>query len=161
MDIILLQDLDKVGYKHDIVKVKPGFGRNFLIPQGKALIANKANREKLDGILKQEAAKEAARVDEYKAMAENLAGKTLKIGVKAGTSGKIFGSVTNVQVANALLTQLEMEVERKKIELPVIKTLGSYKAIINFYQDITSEIDIELVQEYPNCIKLCELMIEI
>jgi len=147
MDIILLQDLDKVGYKHDIVKVKPGFGRNFLIPQGKALIANKTNREKLDVILKEEEAKEAARVDDYKAMAEKLDGKTLKIGVKAGTSGKIFGSVTNVQVADALLKQLEMEVERKKIELPVIKNLGSYKAVINFYQEITSEVDIELVQE--------------
>jgi len=147
MDIILLQDLDKVGYKHDIVKVKPGFGRNFLIPQGKALIANQANRAKLEVILKDEEAKEAARVDDYKAMAEKLSGKTLKIGVKAGTSGKIFGSVTNVQVANALQEQLEMEVERKKIELPVIKNLGTYKAAINFYQDITSEVDIELVQE--------------
>ncbi len=147
MDIILLQDLDKVGYKHDIVKVKPGFGRNFLIPQGKALIANAANRQKLEGILAEEASKEAARVDDYKAMAENLAGKTLKIGVKAGTSGKIFGSVTNVQIANALKEQLDMEVERKKIELPVIKTLGSYQAMINFYQDINAEVEIELVQE--------------
>ncbi len=147
MDIILLQDLDKVGYKHDIVKVKSGFGRNFLIPQGKALVANKANREKLGSILKEEEAKEAARVDDYKAMAKKLEGQTLKIGVKAGTSGKIFGSVTNVQIANALLEQLEMEVERKKIELPVIKTLGTYTAKINFYQDIIAEVNFDLIQE--------------
>jgi len=147
MDIILLQDIEKVGYKHDVVKVKSGYGRNFLIPQGIALIANKANRDKLEGILKEETAKEAARVDDYKAMAEKLSGKTLKIGVKAGTSGKIFGSVTSVQVANALLEQLEMEVPRKKIELPVIKTIGSYQAMINFYEDIKAEVEIELIQE--------------
>jgi len=147
MEIILLKDLDRFGYKHDIVTVKPGYGRNFLIPQGIGIVANKTNREKLEKIVEAEEAKEAAKVEDYKVMAQDLEGKSLKIGVKAGTSGKIFGSVTNVQVANALKEQLDVEIERKKISVPSIQEIGTYTAKISFYKEIEANVDFELVQE--------------
>jgi len=148
MEIILLKDLDQVGYKHDIVKVKNGYGRNFLIPQGVGVIANATNRKKLDGLKEEEAKKEAARVDEYKEMAANLEGKSIKIGVKAGTSGKIFGSVNNIQIAQALKEQLGMDVHRKKISMEDWpKEIGTFTADINFHDDVQSNIDFELIQE--------------
>jgi len=148
MDIILLKDLDHVGYKHDIVKVKNGYGRNYLIPQGIAVIANATNRTKLDGLKAEEAKKEAARLDEYREMAANLEGKTIKIGVKAGTTGKIFGSVNNIQLAQALQEQLNMEVHRKKIDMEEWpKEIGTYTANINFHEEVKSTIEFELVQE--------------
>ncbi|MEZ4910505.1 MAG: 50S ribosomal protein L9 [Saprospiraceae bacterium] len=148
MEIILLKDLDNLGDKHTIVKVKPGYGRNYLIPQGLAVNANAANRKKLDEMIADEEAKEAAKVGEYKTMAEKLEGQTLRIGVKAGTTGKIFGSVTSVQLAQALKEQLDLEVERKKIALPEeVKEIGIYTADINFHKEVKSSIQFELVQE--------------
>ncbi|MCB0626224.1 MAG: 50S ribosomal protein L9, partial [Saprospiraceae bacterium] len=94
MEIILLQDIDKVGDKYEIVKVKPGYGRNFLIPKGMAIIANDANRKRLDEYKAKEAAKLAERLAEFQELAGLLKDKVLTIGAKAGTSGKIFGSVT-------------------------------------------------------------------
>ncbi|MCB0660863.1 MAG: 50S ribosomal protein L9 [Saprospiraceae bacterium] len=148
MEIILLKDLDNLGDKHSIVKVKPGYGRNYLIPQGLAVNANAANRKKLDAMIAEEEAKEAAKVDEYKVMAEKLEGQTLRIGVKAGTSGKIFGSVTSVQLAQALKDQLDLDVERKKIVLPEeVKEVGIYTAEVNFHKEVKSTVQFELVQE--------------
>ena len=105
MEIILLKDIDTLGDKHEIVKVKPGYGRNYLIPQGLAVNANAINRKKRDAIIAEDEAKESARLDEYREMAAKLEGQTLRIAVKAGTSGKIFGSVTSVQIAQALKDQ--------------------------------------------------------
>ncbi|MBK9734015.1 MAG: 50S ribosomal protein L9 [Saprospiraceae bacterium] len=148
MDIILLKDIDKLGDKHDIVKVKPGYGRNYLIPQGLAVNANSINRKKLETIVAEEEALEMARLDEYKAIAARLEGQVLKIAVKAGTSGKIFGSVTNVQVAQALKDQLDFEVERKKIHLPEdIKELGTYTAELRLHKEVVTKIDFELLQD--------------
>jgi large subunit ribosomal protein L9 len=148
MEIILLKEIDKLGDKHDIVKVKPGYGRNYLIPQGLAVNANAVNRKKLDAIIAEEDAKEAARLDDYKEMAAKLEGQTLKIGVKAGTSGKIFGSVTNVQIAQALKEQLGLEIERKKIVLAEeIKEIGTYTANLNLHKELTSKVEFELIQE--------------
>ena len=148
MEIILLKDVEKLGYKHDVVTVKNGYGRNYLIPQGMAVIANAANREKLDKILADIEAKEAAKLDEYKALAEKLEGQTLKIGVKAGTSGKIFGSVTNLQVANALVEQYEAEVERKKIVLDEnIKQVGAYELVLQLHKEVAATMNMELVAE--------------
>jgi large subunit ribosomal protein L9 len=148
MEIILLRDVDNLGYKHDKVSVKPGFGRNFLIPQKMGVIANATNLKKLDAILAEEEAKETARLDEYKELAAKLVDQTLNIAVKAGTSGKIFGSVTNVQIANALKEQLGVDIERKKIVLPEeVKALGSYVAEINFHKDLQSKIGFELIQD--------------
>lgn len=148
MEIILLKDVEKLGYKHDVVTVKNGYGRNYLIPQGMAVIANATNKAKLEKILAEIDAKEEARLDEYKAIAEKLEGQTLKIGVKAGTSGKIFGSVTNLQIANALLEQYESEVERKKIVLDEnIKEVGTYEVLLQLHKEVSAKINIELIAE--------------
>ena len=120
MDIILLADIDKVGDKHDVVTVKNGYGRNYLIPQGLALIANATNMKKLEDLRAKEAAAETAKIDEYKAIAAKLEGQTLKIGAKAGTSGKIFGSVNAIQISQALAEQFQVEVPRKKIDFHYI-----------------------------------------
>ena len=148
MELILLKDIEKLGYRHDVVKVKPGYGRNYLIPQGLAINANAVNRKKLDVIIAEEEAKEVARLGEYKELVGRLEGHTLKIAVKAGTSGKIFGSVTNVQIAAALKDQLDLDVERKKVVLPEeIKEMGTYTAIINFHKEVQGKIDFQLVQD--------------
>ena len=131
MEIILLKDIEKLGDKHELVKVRSGYGRNFLIPQGVALLANEGNRKMLAELKKQEDARENKKVNEYKAMADQVKGVTLKIGAKTGTSGKIFGSVTNVQIAQALKEQCNLEVERKKISIPEeVKNVGEYTAVI-------------------------------
>ncbi len=143
----MLQDVEKVGDKHTVVKVKDGYGRNFLIPKGLAIIANKANRGRLEEMLRHEAAKEAKLVDTYREMAKKLVGQTLKIVVKAASTGKIFGSVSTVQIAQTLKDQLGLEVERKKISLPEeVKTLGTYTANVNFHKDVPATVAFEVVE---------------
>ena len=148
MEIILLQSIDNLGYKHDVVSVKPGYGRNYLIPQGYGIIANDKNRKKLEKILQEEAAKENARIEDYKEMAKLIKGQSVKIGVKSGTSGKIFGKVTNIQIANALKENFDIEIERKKIELAEEpKEIGSYTAKVNFHPEVIEELNFELIKE--------------
>ena len=147
MEIIMLQDVEKVGDKHTVIKVKDGYGRNYLIPKGMGIIANKTNRARLDEMLKHEASKEAKLVGTYQDMAKKLNGQTLKIGVKAASTGKIFGSVSSVQIAQALKEQLGLEVERRKISLPEeVKTLGTYSANVNFHADVPGTISFEVVE---------------
>lgn len=148
MDIILLQDIEKLGDKHEVVSVKPGYARNYLIPQGKALTASSSNLKTLEHLKKREELKELEKLSDYQAIADSLKDQSLKIGAKAGAEGKIFGSVTNLQIAQALQDQLQVEVERKKIELPEeVKTLGSYTAVIHFHKKIQGQIAFEVVQE--------------
>ncbi len=148
MEIILLKDIDKVGDKHEIVTVKNGYGRNYLIPQGHAIIANDKNRLRLDELKKEENAKEAQLVGHYQEIADKLKDKVIKIGAKAGTSGKIFGSVTNVQIAQALKEQFEVEVERKRIKMPEeIKNIGAYKVTLNLHSEVTAEVDFEVIED--------------
>ena len=148
MEVILLKNLSTLGDKHDVVSVKNGYGRNYLIPKGLAVIANKPNLEKLDEIIAKEKAEEDKKVGEFKEMIEQLEGKTLKIGVKAGTSGKIFGSITNIQIANALREQLSLDIPRKKIELEEeIKEIGTFKAKVNLHEQVSGSISFELVKE--------------
>ncbi len=148
MEIILLKDLDKVGDKHTIVTVKDGYGRNFLIPQGIAVIANPTNRKKLDEIIRKEEEMAAARVAEFRDLATFLKDKVVKIGAKAGTSGKIFGSVTNVQIASALKDQLDIDVERRKVILPEeVKDLGTYEARLDLHKDVDVVVKFEVVAE--------------
>lgn len=148
MELILLKDIDNLGYKNDVVKVKNGYGRNYLIPRGVAVIANATNKVKLEKIIAEIEAKDAAKTDEYKALAKKLVDKKLSIAVKAGTSGKIFGSVTNVQIAQALQDELGVEIERKKIVLPEsIKEIGTYTANIQFSKEVQQEIEFELIQD--------------
>ncbi len=148
MEIILLESIDSLGYKHDIVNVKPGYGRNYLIPQGFGVIANDTNRKKLEKILEEEVAKENARVEDYKEMATKISGQSVQIGVKSGTSGKIFGKVTNVQIAAAIKEKFDIDIERKKIDLAEEpKEIGEFKATINFHPDVVEELSFELIKE--------------
>lgn len=148
MDVILLQNVDNLGYKHDMVKVKAGYGRNFLIPQGFAVIANDTNKKKLDQIVAKIEAEENAKVETYREMAKKVAGQTIQIGVKSGTSGKIFGKVTNVQVLAELKEKFDIEVERKKIVLAEDpKEIGTYDVDINFHKEVKETIQIELIKE--------------
>jgi len=148
MNIILLKNMETLGDKHDIVSVKPGYARNYLIPQGVAVVANKDNIKRLDTIKAEEEAKEAARLDDYKQIAEKINGKTLKIGVKAGVSGKIFGSVTSVQIVRALREQLGLDIERKKVAMAdEIKEVGTYDVTINLHKEVPAKVSIELVAE--------------
>lgn len=148
MEIILLKDIDTLGERHEVVKVKPGYARNYLIPGKLALVANSTNRAKLEKLRSDEAAHEAERIAEFKTMAAQLEGKVLRIGAKAGTTGKIFGSVTNVQIMQALKEQLGIDVIRKKIELQEeIKVLGAYKANINFHPEVHTVANFEVVEE--------------
>ena len=148
MEIILLQDVDKVGEKHEVVKVKDGYGRNYLIPQGLALIANKTNRNRLDEMKRQEEAREMKKYDDYKAIADALVDKVIKIGAKAGTSGKIFGSVTSIQISNALKEQFDLDVDRRKVHLPEeVKELGTYTLVLNLHPQVKPEVKFEVVAE--------------
>ncbi len=148
MEIILLKDMGTLGDKYEVVQVKNGYGRNYLIPKGLAVIANTPNMKKLDDIIAKETAAEEARVDEFKAMIEKLAGQTIKIGVKAGTSGKIFGSVTSIQVVNAIKEQFKLEIPRKKIILPEeLKEIGTYLAEIVLHDQAKGKMTLDLVQE--------------
>lgn len=148
MNIILLNDVEKVGYKFDVVSVKDGFARNFLIPQGLALIANDTNERRLADYRRREDAAEAKKLGVYQAMADKVKDQTLKIGAKAGTSGKIFGSVTNVQILAALKEQLGIEVERKKVVMPNdVKNLGTYTATLNLHKEVVATIDFEVVAD--------------
>lgn len=148
MQIILLKDLDKVGDKHTIVSVKDGYGRNYLIPQGLALVANAENRGKLDELKRREEEVESKRVSEYQAIADKIKDVLLKIGAKAGTSGKLFGSVTNVQIAAALKDQAGVEIDRRKIDIDEdIKTLGTYTAVLNLHAEVDAKVQFEVVAE--------------
>jgi large subunit ribosomal protein L9 len=148
MEIILLKDLDNVGDKHEIVKVKDGYGRNYLIPQGAAIVANSVNKRKLADLVRKDESKESKRVNEYKEIAAKLNSITLRIGAKAGTSGKIFGSVTNIQLSNAIKEQIGLEIERKKIHIPDdVKDLGSYTAKIDLHKEVSCNVAFEVVGE--------------
>ncbi len=148
MKVIMLKDVDKVGDKHEVIEVKAGFGRNYLLPRGLAILANSSNMGRLNEMIRREDAQEAKRLDVYKAMAAKLKGQTLKVGAKAGTSGRIFGSITELAVKQQLQEQFEMEVERKKIQLPEdAKEIGTYTLTLKLHPEVTVELPMEVVQE--------------
>jgi large subunit ribosomal protein L9 len=148
MEVILKQDMKGLGFKDDVVKVRPGYGRNFLIPKGIANLATETNKKILAENVKQRAFKEEKLRKEASSNAEKLTGVSISVGAKAGESGKIFGSVTNIQVAEAL-KKAGFDVERKNIELKedAIKALGTYTAKVRLYKDITAEVSFEVVAE--------------
>ncbi len=147
MNIILLDNIEKVGAKHDVVKVKDGYGRNYLLPKGLAIVANKVNLAKLEGMKKQAAKKEAVVVAALKETAAKLAGKTLKITAKAGDNGRLFGSVTAQHIANAL-KELGVEADKRIIEMPdEVKQTGGYTATVNFHPEVVQEVKFEVVAE--------------
>jgi len=148
MEIILLKNLDKVGDKHDIVKVKPGYARNYLIPRGAAIVANAPNKAKLAELIRLEDEKQAELLGHYQEIAEKLQSITLRIGAKTGTSGKIFGSVTSLQLAQVLRAEHELDIERKKIHIDEeVKTVGEYVAEIKLHKEVTAKVKFEVVAE--------------
>ena len=148
MEVILKQDLKGLGYKNDIVKVKNGYGRNFLIPQRIAVLATESNKKMQAEEIKQSSFKEQKLRNEATATAAKFADVTVKVGAKAGESGKIFGSVTNIQLADAL-KKAGYEVERKNIEMneESIKALGTYSAKVRLFKEISATINFEVIAE--------------
>lgn len=148
MEVILKQDIKGLGYKDDKVTVANGYGRNFLLPKGMATLATESAKKMHAEILKQRAFKEDKLRKEAAANAEKLSGVTVKVGAKAGESGKIFGSVTNIQIADAL-QKAGYNVERKNIEINSdhIKQVGTYTAKVRLYKEVSANVTFEVVAE--------------
>jgi large subunit ribosomal protein L9 len=149
MEIILKQDIPTLGYTNDVVKVKAGYARNFLIPKGLAIPATETNRKILSENLKQKSFKDDKIRKEADTLAKALGGITVKIGAKAAETGKIYGSVNNIQIAEAIKKQYNYEVDRKKIFVDGehIKELGTYTADIHLHKDIKVSINFEVFAE--------------
>lgn len=148
MEVILIQDVDNLGAANEVVKVRNGYARNFLIPRKIALEANPSNMKQLEERMKQVRKKEEKMLAELNLVIGKLQEGPLKIGAKTGTSGKIFGSVTSLQISRAIREQKGYEIDRKKISLPEeVKELGSYKATIEFGNGKSTEVDFEVVGE--------------
>jgi large subunit ribosomal protein L9 len=148
MEVILKQDIKGLGYKDDKVTVANGYGRNYLLPLGMATLATESAKKMHAEILKQRAFKEDKSRKEATANAEKLSAVTIKVGAKAGESGKIFGSVTTIQIADAL-QKAGYPVERRNIEITedAIKQLGTYTAKIRLFKDISATVNFEVVAE--------------
>jgi large subunit ribosomal protein L9 len=149
MEVILKQDVPSLGYTNEKVNVKPGYGRNFLIPQGIAILATESNKKILAENLKQKTHKEDKVRNEAEELAKGLKDLTVRIGAKAAESGKIFGSVNALQIAQALKDQFKFDVDRKKIHVDGehIKELGTYKARIILHKEVQLELNFEVFAE--------------
>jgi large subunit ribosomal protein L9 len=149
MEIILTQDVKNLGYKNDIVNVKPGYARNFLIPQGMAILATESARKVLAENMRQQAYKQEKIKKEAQELATVLEGLALRIPAKAATTGKIYGSVNNVQIANAIKEAKNIDIDRKQILVDddTIKEVGNYKAKIRLHKDVIVEISFEVFAE--------------
>ena len=148
MELILKQDVDNVGFKDDVVTVKNGYGRNFLIPQGFAVLATPSAKKVLAENLKQRAFKEKKIVDDANKLAEALKALEIKIASKVGTGDKLFGSVNNIDVS-AALNKAGHEVEKKYISIAggSIKRLGKYNAVIRLHREVSVDLPFEIVAE--------------
>lgn len=149
MEVILKQDVKGLGFKNDVVKVRPGYGRNFLLPRGIAALATVSSRKELAEVKKQQSFKEEKLRTEAASNAEKLATVTIKVGAKAGENGKIFGSVSNIQIAEALKAQ-GYDIERKNIEIngDAIKQLGTYTAKVRLFKnEVVANLSFEVIAE--------------
>jgi large subunit ribosomal protein L9 len=149
MEIILKQDVPKLGFKDDVLTVKPGFASNYLIPKGLAILAVPSEKKKLAETIRQRSFKEEKVKKEAEKLADKLKDIQVKIGAKTGTSGKIFGSVNALQIAEAIKEQFDIEVDRKKILVDgdSVKELGTYTAKINLHKEVRFDIKFEVVSE--------------
>ena len=149
MDIILKQDIPNLGYKNDIITVKNGYARNYLIPKGLAVIADKSSRKVLAEVTKQRSFKEEKIKKEAETLAKALETLNLRIEAKSGTSGKIFGSVNAIQISQALKDQFNYDVDRKLIEVDgeSIKELGNYKAKVKLHKEVAFDLNFEVFSE--------------
>lgn len=147
MEVILTQDVTGLGYKNDTVKVKPGYGRNYLIPNGVALIANESNKRRVSEDIRQAAHKAAKLKQDAEAIAAKIGEMSVEIRTKAGETGKIFGAVTSLQISDALKAK-GFDVDRKKIsfkEQP--KELGTYTALLDLHKEVKHNISVSVVAE--------------
>ncbi|TVQ90901.1 MAG: 50S ribosomal protein L9 [Bacteroidetes bacterium] len=149
MEIILIQDVPNLGFKDDIVNVKDGYARNFLIPKGMAIMALPSEKKKLAETLKQRSFKEEKVKKEAEKLAEKMEDIHVKIGAKVGTSGKIFGSVNALQIADAIKEQYDIDIDRKKIMVDgeSVKEVGVYKAKVNLHKEVRFDIKFEVLAE--------------
>ena len=149
MQIILIQDVKNLGYKNDIVNVKPGYARNYLIPQGMAILATESARKVLAENMRQQAYKQEKIKKEAQDIATLLEGLTLRIPAKAAATGKIFGSVNNVQIANAIKEAKGIEIDRKQIMIDddTIKEVGNKKKKIRLHKEVSVDINFEVFAE--------------
>jgi large subunit ribosomal protein L9 len=148
MEVILIKDVDNLGGANELVKVKNGYARNFLIPRKMAVEASAGNKKQLEERMKQVKKKEDKMLAEINSVIAKLNEAPLKVGAKTGTSGKIFGSVTPLQLSRAIREQKGYEIDRKKISLPdEVKELGTYKAHIDFGNGKYADVDFEVIGE--------------
>lgn len=148
MQVILIQDVNNLGGANELVTVKNGYGRNYLIPKKFAVEASPSNIKQMEEKLKQQAKKEAKLMAEINSVISVLKEGALKVGAKTGTSGKIFGSVTSVQIARAIKEQKGYEIDRRRINIiDEVKELGTFKAKIDFGNGNETEVDFEVVAE--------------
>lgn len=148
MEVILIQDVDNLGGANEVVKVRNGYARNFLLPRKLAIEASPGNMKQLEEKRKQQQKKEEAMLAGVNSVIEKLNEAPVKVGAKTGTSGKIFGSVTSLQLSRAIRDQKGYEIDRKKITLPdEVKELGTYKAHIDFGNGKSTDVEFEVVGE--------------
>ena len=148
MEVILINDVDKLGFAEDIVKVKPGFARNFLIPRGLGVVKNPTNLALLTEKIKVREKNEAKQLANISAILEQLKSTNLQIGAKVGTTSRIFGSVNPVQISEAFKKN-GIEIDRRKITVKEgeIKELGSYTVLVNLTKEHTAEVPLEVIAE--------------
>lgn len=145
MEVILKQDVQGLGYKNDVVKVRPGYGNNYLIPNGLALIANDSNKRLVTENIRQAAHKAAKVKQDAEALAAKVGELTIEIKTKAGESGKIFGAVTALQISDALKAK-GLDIDRKKVILKESpKQLGTYNAVLDLHKEVKHEIKVKVV----------------
>ncbi len=148
MEIILIQDVDNLGGANEVVNVKSGYARNFLLPRKLAIESTPGNKAQLEERLKQVAKKEAKMLAEINSVIAKLKEAPLKLGAKTGTSGKIFGSVTSLQLSRAIREQKGYEIDRRKISITdEVKELGTHKASIDFGNGHSTEVEFEVIAE--------------
>jgi len=147
MEIILKDDVKGLGYKNDIVNVKPGYGRNYLLPQGLAIIADKSSKKVVAENIRQAAHKAEKVKNDAQDVANNIGGLVLELPAKVGETGKIFGSVTTLQLSDALKAK-GFDVDRKRISFDQeVKTAGEYTATINLHKEVKHQVRFNVVAE--------------
>lgn len=146
MEIILTQDVANLGYKYDVIKVKDGYGRNYLIPNKLAVIANESNLKQRNETLRQQEHKQAKLLADAQALAAKLAETAISVAVKANEDGKIFGTVTTTEISAALAAQ-GIEIDKKVITVEPIKELGEHTAVARLHREVKAEIKLNVVAE--------------
>jgi len=150
MKVILKQDIDKLGKVGEVAEVSDGFGRNFLIPQGKAISYTKGNLKQAEYLKKKEMDKKERELNEAKNFAEKLNNLSLEIKVKAGEQDKLYGSVTSKDISDVLASEYGLELDKKKIDLKEpLKKLGVYDLPVNLYKDVVARLRVKVIAESP------------